>query len=181
MSQPTEPEDLAAQLKLLAEGRLSQGEAHHVLHELGRQHVTEAEPVVRNYLYSDDADLRALAIEVLLQHWRMGKYEDVATNMLFNDPESHCRLHAASALGASRRNSRDVGTLRTLANAVRHDDNDTVREAAYAAMKSVLQYDPQEQFRMAARGVASVGGINWSVVDRYSSGWQRQQDTKLAE
>ena len=42
-----------------------------------------------------------------------------------------------------------------------------VREAAYAAMKAVLHYDPQEELHLAAYSLNLEKDVHWVMVDSY--------------
>jgi hypothetical protein len=67
-----------------------------------------------------------------------------------------------------KRNTKDRQTLSVLARVVRNSEEALiVREAAYAAMRGVIHYDPREQFRLASKGITSLKEIDWEMVKSY--------------
>jgi len=77
-------------------------------------------------------------------------------------------MRGASALGALKTNTKDRCTLALLARVVHNEqEQNIVREAAYAAMKGVIHYDPQEQFKIASKGINLSQDVDWSIVEAY--------------
>ena len=124
--------------------------------------------MVEGFLTHPDPQLRSIALEVLTRHWRLKEHWNTARNFLERDPDKECRINGASALAILKRNTQDRPTLSVLARVVRNEqETRLVREAAYAAMRSVIRYDPREQFHLAAKGINSAQEIDWKMVDAY--------------
>jgi len=152
----------------LRQGKISSSEMYQTIHEIGRENVREARPLVEHFLTNEDAQLRSIALEVLTNHWRLSAYWQTAKDFLEHDPDEDCRMRGASALQALKMNTQHRPTLAVLARVVRNEREETiVREAAYAAMKGVLHYDPREQFKLASRGTNLSQEVDWKMVDSY--------------
>ena len=77
-------------------------------------------------------------------------------------------MRGASALEVLKRNTKDRRTLSVLARVVCNSAEALiVREAAYAAMRGVIHYDPREHFRLASKGITSLREIDWGMVNSY--------------
>jgi hypothetical protein len=156
-------------VQALQAGTLSGRAAYGAIHDIGKAGLTDAQSVVEQYLTNDDPELRYVALEVLTQHWQRPEHWNTARAFLEHDDDTHCRILGASALGSLKRNTSDPATLAVLASIVRDQQtNRNVREAAYAALCSVLHYEPQEQLRFAARGVDLERDVDWELIKSYS-------------
>ena len=148
--------------------QLEKRELYHAIHEFGRNHFLEARKDVEGFLTSSEPQLRSVALEVLVNYWRLSDFEETARDFLEHDPDDDCRMKGAAALLVLKRNTKDPQTLSVLARVVRNSEEDLiVREAAYAAMRVVIHYDPREQFRLASKGIASPQEIDWEMVNCY--------------
>jgi hypothetical protein len=83
-------------LEQLRSGRVS-GDTYALIHEFGEAGLLAAEPTVASYLASPEADLRLIALSVLVLHWRRNEYRGTAEQML-NDPDPGVRRMAVDAL-----------------------------------------------------------------------------------
>jgi hypothetical protein len=161
-------EELSQLLEDVRCNQLEGRELYHVIHEFGRKHFLEARKVVEGFLTNSDPQLRAIALEVLVNHWRLSDFEKTARNFLERDSDEDCRMKGASALEVLKRNTKDRQTLSVLARVVCNSEELLiVREAAYAAMRGIIHYDPREQFRLASRGITSLQEIDWEMVNSY--------------
>ncbi len=143
-------------------------ELYHAIHEFGRNHFLEARKDVEGFLTNSDPQLRAIALEVLVNHWRLSDFERTSRNFLEHDSDKECRMKGASALEVLKRNTKDRQTLSVLARVVRNSEEALiVRDAAYAAMRGVIHYDPREQFFLASKGITSLQEIDWEMVNSY--------------
>jgi hypothetical protein len=160
--------ELAQILENIHRDQLGGRELYHAIHEFGRNHFLEARKDVEGFLTSSDPQLRALALEVLVNHWRLSDFEKTSRNFLEHDPDKECRVKGASALEVLKRNTKDRHTLSVLARVVRNSEEELiVRDAAYAAMRGVIHYDPREQFFLASNGITSLQEIDWEMVNSY--------------
>lgn len=168
MTETMTHKELVLQLQDLQQGKIPAREIYHTIHEFGRMGFLEARPVVERFLTSEDPQLRAIALEVLVRHWRLAEHWDTARRFLEQDPDEDCRMRGASMLETLKRNTQDRRTLAVLARVVRNEhERPIVREAAYAAMRGILHYDPREQFQLAAKGIDLARGVDWQMVDAY--------------
>lgn len=156
-------------MKDLRQGNLKGREVYRAVQTFGEQRYLEARPEVEALLSSDDAELRFVALKVLTRYWHLAEHWETARQVLLYDPESECRFRAAEDIGALKRNTQDTQTLTALAEVVcnEQEENLVVREAAYAAMLAVLQYDPREQLHIAAHGVDFTTEVDWKMVKQY--------------
>jgi len=161
-------EELLRLLTALRQATMSDQEAYRAIQTFGEMNFQEARPEVEKFLKSEDAELRFVALKVLTSYWHLEEHWVTAWNVLEHDPDEDCRFRAAIALGALKRNTQDSSTLSVLARVVRNEhEKHVVREAAYAAMKEVLQYVPREQFNMATHGLDFEKDIDWDMVNKY--------------
>jgi hypothetical protein len=160
--------ELSRLLENVRQGKLKGRELYHALHEFGRNYFLQARKDVEGFLTNADPQLRAVALEVLVNHWRLQDFETTSRDFLEHDPDRECRIKGASALEVLKRNTNDKQTLSLLAGVV-HNEQEAliVREAAYAAMLGIVHYDPAEQFRLASKGIKSPQEIDWKMVDSY--------------
>lgn len=160
--------ELLRLLTAIREATMSHREIYHAIQTFGEMNFQEARPEVEMFLKSEDAELRFVALKVLTSYWRLEEHWTTACDVLEHDPDEDCRFRAASALGALKRNTQDSSTLSVLAQVVRNKrEKRVVREAAYAAMKEVLQFEPLEQFKMATHGLDLEKDVDWNMVNRY--------------
>ncbi len=174
----TQDDDLLGQLQQLREGTLPRNKTYHVLHELGRAQVTEAIPDIERFLQHDDPQLRFVALEVLAGHFYLQRHWATAVQALHDDPDDHVRCGAASALLRLKMNTKDAATLRVLAQIV--DDagaDESVRDAAWSAMRGVIRFEVQEQRRLARHGVDFSNDIDWELVHHYAGASTEGGDT----
>lgn len=159
---------LMRQLQDIRGNKLSGRDLYRAIHEFGREYFLEARPVVEPLLTHEDALLRCIALEVLAWHWRLPGYWDVACAFLEQDPDSECRMRAALVLGVIKRNTQDHRTLSVLARVVyNQQEESSVREAAYAAMLGIIQFDPREQLSLAGKGLDLKQDVDWDMVESY--------------
>jgi hypothetical protein len=138
------------------------------IHELGKHDFLVARSDIEQFLLSRDPELRYIALEVLARHWGLAEHWETAQAFLMHDPDSSCRIMGASALAVLKRNTQDRPTLELLATVVRDpEESPVVRQAAYAAMREIIEYDPGEQFRLAARDINLASDVDWTMVDTY--------------
>jgi Domain of unknown function (DUF4926) len=161
-----EQERLEGLLQEVRLKRLAADDLYSALHTFGRQHYVEAKQDVETCLTSPEPDIRKIALHVLAKDWRLPEHWETARAFL-RDADSECRIEGASALGVLKMNTQDRRTLHLLALVVTNQQEDQiVREAAYAAMRSIHHFDPQEQLHLAARGTAT-GEMDWDLVQSY--------------
>lgn len=159
---------LMRQLQDMRDNKLAGRALYRTVHELGRSHFLEARQDVERFLTHTDPQLRAIALEVLVNHWRLADYWNAARAFLEQDPDKECRMKGASALEVLKRNTQDRLTLSVLAHVVRNpQEAQLVRETAYAAMRGIIHYDPREQFRLASKGITTAHEVDWNMVDSY--------------
>lgn len=157
--------DLAKLLNELQQGKLSNAEAYAAVHAFGKAGFFKARPVIEQLLVSADPELRYIALEVLVQHWRLPEHGETARDFLEHDPSSDCRIMGASALKALKQDSQDAPALRVLARIVLDvHELASVRQAAYAAMRGIAHYDRLEQYRLAVRDMDLARDIDWQFV-----------------
>ncbi|MBO0780990.1 MAG: HEAT repeat domain-containing protein [Ktedonobacteraceae bacterium] len=155
---------LRQKLEDLRQGKIPPGELYATIHDFGRAYFLEARPDVERFLTHPDSQYRGLAIHVLASDWRLPECWETARKMLLTDPDVDCRMKAASALQALKRDTQDHPTLEVLAGVVTNQQEEQiVREVAYAAMRGVVKYDPREQFRFANEGLV-VQEVDWNWV-----------------
>jgi hypothetical protein len=160
-------ETLASQLEDLRLGKLPSRQAYHVIHEIGKAYFIQARPVVEGFLRNEDPELRYISREVLACHWRLKEHWQTARDFLERDPDVFCRMMGASAMEVLTRDSKDRPTLAALAAVVLNEGEDeSVREAAYIAMRGVARYDPKEHFQLSCKGVDWTG-VDWAWVKGY--------------
>ncbi len=159
---------LMRQLQDVRDNKLSGRDLYSAIHEFGRGHFLEARPVVERFLTHENAQLRCIALEVLINHWRLADYWDVACAFLEQDSDKECRMRGASALEVLERNTQDRRTLSVLARVVCNpQEAPLVRETAYAAMRGIIHYDPREQFHLASKRLNLSQDIDWDMVKSY--------------
>lgn len=147
------------------------GALYSTIHDLGREQVMEAVPDIERFLTSDDPQLRYVALEVLTLHFKLQQHWETARRFLEQDEDSDCRRMGASALGILRKNTRDTDTLRILAPVVRNAaENLFVRQTAYRAMRSVIQYNPREPLGKPSAEFNFPQDVDWALVDSYLPG-----------
>jgi hypothetical protein len=155
-------------LQAFRQGKLKGRELYRAVQVFGEQRYQAARPEVEALLTSDDPELRFVALKVLTQYWHLAEHWETARQVLLHDPEEECRFRAAGDLGVLEQNTQDRRTLVVLANVVCNEaENPIVRESAYAAMLSVISYNPKEQLRMAAHGVDFATEVDWDLVKQY--------------
>jgi len=161
-------EELSHQMQILQQGKMSSREMYRTIHKFGRENFLEARPVVESFLMNEDAQLRSIALEVLTNHWRLAEHWKTARYFLERDPDEDCRMRGAAALAALKMNTKDRRTLALLARVAHNEQEQSiVREAAYAAMKGVIHYDPREQFKIASKGINLSQDVDWGTVESY--------------
>jgi hypothetical protein len=157
-------------LTMLQQGKLQGREVYRAVQMFGENHFLRARPEVEALLRSDDPELRCVALKVLTQYWRLSEHWETARLVMLNDPDVECRFRAASNLGALEMNTQDELTLKILAQVVCNEQEERiVRESAYAAMRSVLLYEPREQLHMATRSFDFDREVDWKLVRQYCS------------
>jgi hypothetical protein len=148
--------------------RLDDRALYKAIYQFGRQGFVQARPTVETFLTHENPDLRYIALEVLTRHWHLEQHWETARRFLEQDDDTQCRMMGASALAVLRRNSQDTRTLQVLARVVRDNSEKVgVREATYAAMREIIQYDPREQLRLSGRDLDLERDIDWNMVDSY--------------
>lgn len=163
-----EREQLATLLDDLRRGKIARKNLYHAIHEFGKQNFIEAEQEVEHFLKSDDVSLRAISLQVLAGHWGLTEYCEIAWRVLETDEDEECRFRAASIIGAWKRNTQDKQSLLRLSRVVRNDQEDNVvRESAYAAMKAIVQYNPREQIFIASLQFNFERDVDWRFVNSY--------------
>ena len=163
------PEELRQLHEALKQGKLQGREVYRAVQIFGENLYLPARPEVESLLHSEDFELRFVALKVLTRYWHLKEHWETARQVLLSDPEVECRVRAAHDLGSLMRNTQDPRTLHVLAQVVQNEqENLTVREAAYAAMKEVLQYDAREQLHMATRRFDFNREVDWNLVNQYS-------------
>jgi len=161
-------EELFHRLEALRQGTKATDEIYQTIHLFGRMNFQEARPEVERFLTNESPELRLIALLVLTQHWHLAEHWQTARHFLEQDPDRECRMTGAAALKALKRNTQDRRTLAVLARVVRNErENHLVRQAAYAAMRGILQYDPREQLRLAAHNIDLEREVDWKMVDAY--------------
>jgi hypothetical protein len=173
MNEPAEieknQEELKRKLNALRQGKLEGREVYRAVQDFGENNFQAARSEVEALLESDVPDLRFVALKVLTRYWRLMEHWETACAVLLHDPEVECRFRAASDLGSLMMNTQDTRTLKVLAQVVCNEqEEDVVREEAYAAMKAILQYDPHEQFHIASRSFDLAKEADWEMVKRYN-------------
>ena len=98
--------ELARLLKQLQLGEFT-GNTYSLLHEFGEADFQEAVQTVEGYLTNSNAELRFIALSVLVLHWRRPEYRNAAERML-SDHDADVRRMAADALGLLSQNTRDA-------------------------------------------------------------------------
>ncbi|SRR5579884_2092042 len=161
-------EELFSLLKALHRGDLSDREIYYAIQSFGETNFQEVRPEVEPFLTHENPELRCVALKVLTQYWRLSEHWETARSVMLHDPDVECRFRAASDLGALQMNTQDELTLKTLAQVVYNEQEElTVRESAYAAMRAVLRYDPREQLHMATRSFDFDREVDWKWVRHY--------------
>ena len=161
-------EELASLLEALRHDKMSAREVYHAIQAFGELNFQEAQSEVERFLKSEDPELRFIALKVLTRYWHLEKHWKTAQDVLEHDPDEDCRFRAAHALAGLRRNTQDRSTLKVLARVVRNEqEKRVVREAAYAAMREIIHYNPREQLHIASRGFDLAKEIDWKMVDSY--------------
>lgn len=161
-------EELLCLLETLRFGKLSNHDIYDAIQAFGEMNFREAHPVVEHFLKSEDSELRSVALKVLTLYWHLNEYWEMACQTLLRDPDGDCRLGAAHALAYLKRDTEDRATLTVLARVVRNKQEEPiVRQAAYAAMRAVLHYNPREQWPMAIKELDFTKDIDWQFVDSY--------------
>jgi HEAT repeat protein len=161
-------EELVSLLKALRRGALSPRETYRAIQAFGEMNFQEARPEVEGFLKSEDPELRFVSLKVLTLYWHLEEYWETAREILEHDPDEDCRFRAAAALADLKQDTQDRQTLQVLARVVRNEQEElVVREAAYAAMKAVLHFDPHEQFHTATRSFDLDKEADWEMVDSY--------------
>jgi hypothetical protein len=164
MAESTPAENLAR----LRTGEAPAHERYALIHGLGRAGYSDAIPTIEGFLDNQDPQLRYIALEVLTHHFYLDRHWETARRFLERDPDLDCRCMGAAAIGALRRDSRDRRSLVLLAQIVADDSAPRLlRESAYRAMRSVIAYDPREQFKLAARGLDLERDLDWQLVRSY--------------
>jgi hypothetical protein len=161
-------EELEQLLAALRKGKLVGREIYRAVQAFGENNYQAARPEVESLLKSDDPELRFVSLKVLTRYWHLSEHWETAYSVMLHDPDEDCRFRAAHDLGSLERNTQDTRTLKVLAQVVCNDqENLIVREAAYAAMRGVLYYDPREQFHMATRKFDLAKEADWDMVRKY--------------
>ncbi len=164
----SDKEEFLHLLEEVRHNRLEGRALYHAIHEFGRTSFLQARNVVEGFLTSTDPQLRAIALEVLVNHWRLPEFENTARNFLEHDPDRECRMKGASALEVLKRDTKDRQTLSVLARVIQKSQEALiVREAAYAAMLGIIHYNHHEQFHLASKGIKSLEEIDWKMVNSY--------------
>ena len=133
--------ELARLLKQLQLGEFT-GNIYSLLHEFGEADFQEAVQTVEGYLTNSNAELRFIALSVLVLHWRRPEYRNAAERML-SDHDADVRRMAADALGVLSQNTRDARVFSLLL--ARIDDSAEewhVRDTAYEAIQKALGQTP---------------------------------------
>lgn len=163
-----EQEDLRALLQQLRNETLPSDDIYHVIHELGRAKVMEAVPDIARFLTDKNPEYRYVALEVLSNHFRLQEYWTIATDALHHDPSEHVRIGAAAALVALKMSTKDVATLRELAQVVVDEaEDELVRQAAWSAILGVINWNWEEQRRLARRSIDLRNEVDWGLVRQY--------------
>jgi len=167
------PQELDRLYTALRQGTLAGREVYRAVQVFGENNFQRARPEVEALLQSDDPDLRFVSLKVLTRYWRLSEHWETARFVLLHDPDVDCRFRAANDLGSLEMNTQDERTLTVLAQVVCNEQEVLiVREAAYAAMLGVLQYDPREQLRMAGRSFDFEKEVKWDIVNRYCKAYE---------
>lgn len=139
-----------------------------MVHTFGSLDFFEAHALVEQCIKHSNPNLRYAALETLAGRWRLGAHWFTATQFLQYDSDSDCRRIGASVLGLLRRNSNDSETLQLLAHTVCNpDEEDLVRETAYASMLEVIDYDIEQQATLLFNTSSLEEKVNWRLVHRY--------------
>lgn len=136
-------------LLLLQQGQLQDRERYEALQKFGQHRFLKARPEVEALLQSDNPYWRMNALKTLTHYWQLPEHWQTACTFLKDDADEDVRASAAEALGALKRGTKDRATLAILAHVVLNaQEARGVRQAAYAAMKAIVHYDPREQFEL---------------------------------
>lgn len=154
----------------IRKGDLSLRETYHAIQTLGRMNFREARPDIEKFLTNSEPELRMVTLKVLTRYWQLPEHWNTALRFLERDLDIECRMRGAVALGDLKVNTSDSETLNVLAKFVKNEDEeDLVRETAYAAMRSIIHDDPREQLHFAAKGVDLTKEVDWEMVNTYVS------------
>lgn len=168
MEKKTSHSELVHLLHALRANTLPDDEIYQTIQAFGELNFQEARPEVERFLKSDEPRLRHVALKVLTRYWHLEEHWQTAREVLEHDISSECRFRAANNLADLRRNTQDRTTLEVLAKVVcNEEENQVVREVAYAAMKAILHYDPREQFRIASEDIDLEKEVDWDMVHSY--------------
>ena len=141
-----DPETPSARLRDLRLHKIHHGYLFSIISDFGDEHFVEAIPDIKNFLTSEDSELRYIALEVLTLNFQLQEVWQTARDFLEHDPDSNCRSLGASCLGALKRNTGDPRTLSVLAHVIVNEKEEhLVRESAYKAFCGVIKYDREEQ------------------------------------
>jgi hypothetical protein len=106
------------------------------------------EPAIAAAFKDPVAIIRGAAVKALVGSWHLSRYVDFAMTMLRDDADWSARADAAYALGSYAKfvaEGRDR-ILRSLAAAVKRDDDPAVQEAAYEQLLSVVDAEAQQSW-----------------------------------
>lgn len=152
-------------LQQIRRNELQGRQLYRAVHEFGKTGFIKARKDIEDLLMSEDPEIRYISLEVLTRHWQIVEHWETARRFLEEDGDTDCRIMGASALETLKRGQRDYTTLNVLAHVVANSqEKHIVREAAYAAMLGVLHPDPQEQARMAIRGIDLEHDVDWNLI-----------------
>jgi hypothetical protein len=158
----------------LRAGRIAEVNLYGAIIELGKAQVYEAQPDIEPLLRSDSATLRSAALQVLGMYWQRDEYRQTTIDMVQHDQDEQVRNLAASIVGTYYRNTNDLDILHLLATVVADTNEDyIVRRTAYAAMRSIVAYDPQEfmRIRMRLRTQSDLeNDVDWAFVNQHVHG-----------
>jgi HEAT repeat protein len=166
------PNKIGYNLDDLRAGRVPERELYATISRLGKEKIYEAQPDIERFLLSPDENLRGEALNVLALYWQLEAHRATAVEMVQNDPAESVRSNAALILGNAYRNTQDMNVLHILAHIVRNTQEDYyVRRSAYAAMRSIFAYNPQEIIRISLRPSTPFDlekDVDWAFVDQYA-------------
>lgn len=166
--------ELEQLLEAWHQGMLVGRELYRAVQAFGENNFQQARPEVEALLQSDDPDLRFVSLKVLTRYWRLSEHWETARSVMLHDPDVDCRFRAAKDLGSLQINTQDTRTLTVLAQVVCNEQEEQiVREAAYAAMLGIVHYDPREQLHMAGRSFDFEKEVQWDMVRRYCEARER--------
>lgn len=122
---------------------------------------------VARLLHHEEAEIRALAIRVLLYDWGLSTYLEQAEHMLFNDTDTSVRLSVLMAWASYYANSDDKDIMKKLLKIIEDKSQDpALRGAAYHTFLDVSTIPKNEwpaDYALAIQGAVDMYA-DWEVL-----------------